>query len=124
MAAVAQPSVRPQMYVILFMARQAILLELLFVWRAAMAGLTSELAVRSAQRKSGLLTVIELPELPAVRRMAPRAVLAEVALVDVIFLMAVDALVPDVPVGTREMALLARHRHVQADQRELGQVVI
>src|SRR5205823_5803873 len=91
---------------------------------AAVARLAGELAVRAAERKPGLLAVVELPQLPAVLRVAAVAVLAEVALVHIILLVAVDALVADLAILAGEVTLLARHRHVQTDQREFRQVVI
>src|SRR6266566_2267223 len=49
------------------------------------------------------------------------AVLPEV---HVVFLVAVDALVADLAILAGEVTLLARHCHVQTDQREFRQVVI
>src|ERR1700730_19227719 len=106
------------------MTRQTILLELHFIRWLAVARLAGELAVRTAQGKSGLFAVIELPHFPAVRGVASSAVLAEVALVHVVLLVTVDALVADVAVLARQMALLAWNRDVQADQRKLREVVI
>src|SRR2546429_2555554 len=112
------------MHVVLLVTRQAVLLELHLIRWAAVARLAGELAVRAAERKSGLLAVVELPQLPAVLRMAALAVLAEIALVHVILLVAVDALVADLAILAGEVTLLARHRHVQTHQREFRQVVI
>src|SRR5512145_2301960 len=56
--------------------------------------------------------------------MAACAVLAEAALVHVIGLMAGEAFLADVLVSSSQVALLARHGNVQADQRKVAQVVI
>src|SRR5438552_2274526 len=112
------------MHVVLLVTRQAVLLELHLIRWAAVARLAGELAVRAAERKSGLLAVGELPQVPAVLRMAALAVLAEIALVHVILLVAVDAFVADLAILAGEVTLLTRHRHVQTDQREFRQVVI
>src|SRR5262249_48830829 len=50
--------------------------------------------------------------------------LAEVALVDVVLLVAVEAPAADVPVLARAVTLLARHRHMLADERKAGEVVV
>src|SRR3984893_7095990 len=112
------------MHVVLLMTREAILLELHLIGRLAVARLAGELAVGAAQGKSGLLAVIDLPHLPAVRRVASSAVLAQVALVHVVLLVTVDTLVADVAVLAGQMTLLAWKRDVQADQRKLREVVI
>src|ERR1700730_3010336 len=111
------------MDVVLLMARETILLELHFIGRSAVAGLTGELAVRTAQGKSGLLAVIKLPHFPAVRRVASGAVLAQVALVHVVLLVTVDTLVADIAVLAGQMTLLAGNRDVQADQGKFREVV-
>jgi hypothetical protein len=56
--------------------------------------------------------------------MATAAVLAKVAVVGVVALVAIDTGMADVAVLARQVALLARHGHVQADQRIAGEVVI
>src|SRR5207244_5069992 len=91
-------------------ARQAVLLELHLIRWAAVARLAGELAVRAAERKSGLLAVVELPQLPAVLRVAALAVLAEIALVHVILLVAIDAFVADLALlaGGGDVVVLAR----------------
>src|SRR5205823_540118 len=124
MAAVALAAVLPDVHVVLLMAREAIRLELHFVRWPQVAGLAGKLAVRTAQGKSGLLAVVELPHLPAVRRVASSAVLAQIPLVHVVLAMAVDTLLADVAVLAGQMTLLARNRDVQADQRKAREVVI
>src|SRR5258705_10300662 len=89
-----------------------------------MAALARELRVRAIELEAGFLAVVEIPDAPAVRRMATRAIGAEAALVHVIALVAVDALRADVAVGPRDVALLAGHGDVQADERKARQVVI
>src|SRR5947207_2426248 len=123
-AAITLAAVLPEVHVVLLVTRQAVLLELHLIRWAAVARLAGELAVCAAERKPGLLAVVELPQLPAVLRVAAVAVLAEVALVHIILLVAVDALVADLAILAGEVTLLARHCHVQTDQREFRQVVI
>src|SRR5256886_1396142 len=124
MAAVALAAVLPDVHVVLLMARETIRLELHFVRWPQVAGLAGKLAVRTAQGKSGLLAVVELPHLPAVRRVASGAVPAQIPLVHVVLAMAVDTLLADVAVLAGQMTLLARNRDVQADQRKAREVVI
>src|SRR2546429_3802605 len=112
------------MHVVLLVTRQAVLLELHLIRWAAVARLAGELAVRAAERKSGLLAVVELPQLPAVLRMAALAVLAEIALVHVILLVAIDAFVADLAILAGEGAVLARPPHVQTPPRGLCYVVV
>src|SRR5437660_6393255 len=112
------------MHVVLLVTRQAVLLELHLIRWAAVARLAGELAVRAAERKAGLLAVVELPQLPAVLRMAALAVLAEIALVHVILLVAVDAFVADLAILAGGVTLLARHRRVEDGQRDFPQVVV
>src|SRR5207302_9423917 len=107
------------MHVVLLVTRQAVLLELHLIRWAAVARLAGELAVRAAERKPGLLAMIELPQLPAVLRMAALAVLAEIALVHVILLVAVAAFVADLAILACEARFLARHRHVETGREEV-----
>src|SRR5207253_1901765 len=104
------------MHVVFLVTRQAVLLELHLIRWAAVARLAGELAVRAAERKAGLLAMIELPQLPAVLRMAALAVLAEIALVHVILLVAVDAFVGDLLVlpgeGPRGVARVVEARRL------------
>src|SRR5947207_13535618 len=110
-AAITLAAVLPEVHVVLLVTRQAVLLELHLIRWAAVARLAVEHAVRAAERKPGLLAVVELPQLPAVLRVAAVAVLAEFALVHIILLVAVDALVADLAVLAVEVDLLPLHRH-------------
>src|SRR5947207_97781 len=69
-AAITLAAVLPEVHVVLLVTRQAVLLELHLIRWAAVARLAGELAVRAAERKPGLLAVVELPQLPAVLRVA------------------------------------------------------
>ena len=87
-------------------------------------GGTFEPFVFAAERKSGLAVVIKLPHRPGVRRVANRAILSKRALMAVILLMAGDtALILETELVT-DMAMLAGHDAVHADQRELTDIVI
>lgn len=67
MAALALPPVLPQVHVILLVTGEAARVELHLVRRLLVAALAGELAVRSGERESGLLAMIEFPQPPAVR---------------------------------------------------------
>jgi hypothetical protein len=62
------------------------------VRRIAVASLALQFCVRAAQGKARSSSVIELPHIPSVRRMALAALLAHAALVHVLLCMAVDTL--------------------------------
>src|SRR5437764_15339017 len=105
MAAITLAPVLPEVHVVLLVTRQAVLLELHLIRWAAVARLAGELAVRAAERKPGLLAVVELPQLPAVLRVAAVAVLAEVALVHIIPLVPVYAHLADLAILARQAQL-------------------
>src|SRR5258705_8370474 len=123
-AALTLLPVLAEMNVVLQVAGNTGLRELHLVRRLAMAALADKLRVRAVELEARFLAVVEVPDAPAVRRMAARAVRAEAALVDVVALVAVDALRADVAIRARDMALLAGNGDVQADEREARQVVI
>src|ERR1700751_4896782 len=56
--------------------------------------------------------------------MTAGTLLAEVALVHVVFLVTIDAFLADVAIFARQVTLLARDRHVQSHEREAREVVI
>ena len=68
--------------------------------------------------------VIELPERPAIRVMTARAVIAERLLVYIVLAVAVRATRGNILEGRGGVTLLAGRGGMQADQRELGQVMI
>lgn len=80
--------------------------------------------MRSSQRKTRHARVIEFPDVPAVRRMAAVAFLAEAALVFIRRLMAVETFIGCLFVRRRQVALLARHDYVLPHEREVGEVMI
>jgi hypothetical protein len=88
------------------------------------AALAGQLAVRTRERKAGLLAMLEAPETPTVGRMAPGTLRPQVAVMDVVPLMAVVAAPDDIPILLRLVALLARNRYVQTHQRETREVMI
>ena len=66
MAALALPPVLTEVHVILLVTGEAARVELHLVRGLFVAALAGELAVRSGERESGLLAVIEFPQPPAV----------------------------------------------------------
>lgn len=91
---------------------------------AAMVAVSAgHVLVTTGQRKTSAC-MIEQPAIPAVRVVTSGAIAAESALVDVPRRMAVDAAARGFVEDLRDMALLAGHRGMQADQREDGQAMI
>ena len=72
----------------------------------------------------GVLVVIELPELPAVGVMAHGAAGAETSLVFVIRFVTADAVALGLLVDGRQMAVLAGHGGMHANEWEMTHVVI
>src|SRR5215472_3564612 len=103
-AAVALPPVLAEVHIVLGVARETILFQLDFIGWAPVAGLAGELAVCAREGESGLLAVVELPQAKAVRGVTAGAVLAEVAFVDVVLAVAVDAFLADVAIFARQVA--------------------
>src|SRR5882762_7385799 len=124
MAALALTPVLPEVHVILRVAGNAIRTELHLVGRLPVAVRAHELRVRAGERESGLLAVVEFPNAPAVRRVTPGAFLPQSPFVDIVLLVTLDAFVAHVFVLARDVALLARHRDMQAHEREFRQVVV
>lgn len=98
--------------------------QLYFTGRAFVTTGTLELAVRAGQRKLGGLVVIEFPDAPTIRRMTTGAVLTQATLMTVLRLMAAVAIALGVFELLCEMTLFARHRDMQTQQREVGEIVI
>lgn len=124
MAALALPAVLAQMHVILRMAIRARCFELQLLRGLLVTVSAGEFRVRANEGEVRFLAVVELPDAPAIRGMAARAVVAESPLVKVIRTVAVDAAFAGVLVSARHVTLLARHRHMQADEREGREVMV
>lgn len=124
MAPLALAAVLPQVHVILRVAVRARGIELHLVRGLLVTVSTDELGVCAGEREMCLLAVVELPDAPAIGGVAAGAVAAQATFVKIIWPMAVDATGAGILVRARDVTLLARHRHVQADEREAGQVVI
>lgn len=72
----------------------------------------------------GLTVVVEAPEGPAIRVVTQVAVGAQTAFVNVFGFMAVDTLQKRVFVFRRQVALFARDRRMQSDEREARKVMV
>lgn len=80
--------------------------------------------MRAGQREMRLLVVIELPQVPAIRRMAAVAMFAQPALMNIRFLVAVIAIRPGILELLRQMTLRTWHGDMQTHQRKISQIVI
>ena len=109
MATLALPPVLSEVYVVLLVTCEAGRVQFHLVRGTFVAAGAEELHVCSSQRESGLFAVVEFPDSPAVGRMALRAFLAQRSFVYILLLVAVDTVVPDVPVFLCDVALLAWH---------------
>lgn len=83
-----------------------------------------ELRVFAGQREFRLPVVIEIPDAPAVGRMAGGAVAAEAAFVYIAASMAGNAVVRGAGIRARGVALATSNDHVHAQQRERAEIVI
>ncbi len=83
-AAVAAPPELAQVHVVGRVAGRAVPPELRLARRSLMTGVALQAPVRAAQCEAALLLVVELPDVPGVRAVAARAVVAEVAAMHVI----------------------------------------
>ena len=92
--------------------------------RLLVAGRAAEFCVRSGERKTCLLAVIELPHAPPVRGVALLAFLSEATLVNIRLFVAPDARGVRHPERMSRMTLLAWNRNVQAKKRKFRQIVI
>jgi hypothetical protein len=123
-AALAQSAVLPEVDVVLLVAGKTGRIQFYLVRGLSMTPRAGKLGVRSCQGKTGLLAVIELPDVPPVRGVAVIAGLAQGPLVYVIAAVALDAGVASVLVLLRPVTLFAWHGNVQAEKRKARQVVI
>lgn len=113
-----------QMYVILRVTGDALLVELDLRGRLLMTARAAQLCVRAGEREARLLAVVELPHTPAVRGVALLAFLSEASLVNVGLFMALHAGRVRYLERPPRVALFAWDRNVQPEKRELRQVVI
>jgi len=123
-AALALSAVLPQVDVVLLVAGQACRIQFHFVRRLLVATRANELRVSAGEREARLLAVVEFPQTPAVRRVAFGARNAQRAFVNVVLLMAVDALETGITILPGGVALLARHSYVQTQQGIFREIVI
>ena len=86
--------------------------------------IAAQIPVFAVERKPGLLSVVEIPDSPAIRVVALVAGLPEHCLVFVVITMATDAILWCVLEGGRDMTLLARRRSVKAEKGEMGYIVV
>jgi len=112
MAAGAVSAKAAMMHVIARMAVAAILRQLHFIRRLHVTGLARDLGMRTLERKMGGLAMVELPELPTVRVVACGARFAQVAFMDIVTLVATDAISRGVAIGARGVAFLAADTRV------------
>jgi hypothetical protein len=114
----------PQVHIILRVARGAFRAQFHLRSRLAMAAGAIEPGVRSEQRETGLLAMIEIPPLPAVGGMALLALRSEVAFVGVVLLVAIDAFRACALEGFAAVTLIARDGDMQSQKRKLRQVMV
>jgi hypothetical protein len=124
MASLALPAEVAEVSVIILMAGDAVLRKLHDIRGLAMATRTVELPVCTGQAETRLLAVVELPDSPAIRRVATGALLAQAAFVHVGPGMAVIAAGFRILECLCQVALLARHGRVLTQQREIAEVVV
>ena len=105
----------PKMHVVLYVTRSAVACELDHGRGLAMALRALQLLMRAVQHEAGSALVIEGPDVPAVRRMAVLALLAQASLVLVGRLVAAVAARSGARIRRREMTLLAWHGDVLTD---------
>jgi len=92
--------------------------------RLAMAVTAAEFSVCARQGEVGTGSVVELPEVPAVRVVTGRAVIAKLRLVYVLGPVTADALLRCIAKRTTRVAFLTGNPDVKADQREPRKVVV
>jgi hypothetical protein len=114
----------PQVHIILRVARGALRAQLHLRSGLAMAPGAIQPGVRSEQRETGLLAMIEIPPLPAVGGMALLALRSQAAVVGVVLLVAIDAFRARELEGFVAVTLIARDGDMQAQKRKLRQVMV
>jgi hypothetical protein len=123
-ATLALPAEFPHMHIIFLVAADALSGQLDLLGRLAVAAATTQLGMRALQRKFSFLGVIELPLIPAIRRVASGTFPAQHSLVHVLRRMAADALLRRTLELLARMALRAGGKHVLADERIGGQIMV
>ncbi len=95
-----------------------------FFGRGCMAAIAGNGGVRTAQHKTGLRVVIELPRLPGRRIVASVALHAERAAMRVVACVAGNTVGPGVVECRRLMAIVTRYLRVRTEQRKAHQVMV
>jgi len=95
-----------------------------FFGRACVATIAGNNGVRTAQHKTGLRVVIELPRLPGRRIVASVALLAERTAMRIVACVAGDTVGPGVVECRRLMAIVTRYLRVRTEQRKAHQVMV
>lgn len=124
---VASAAVRPELPgvdVVLRVTRYAIRAQLELLRRPFVAGGAREARVSPRQRKVRLLRVVELPDSPAHRGMATRAVASEIPFMYIVRRMAVATAPRCIAKLAGEMTLLARYGGMKPGQREARAVMV
>jgi len=112
MTSLTLTSVLADVHVVVAMARRAFHREFDLVRRLFVATGASDFAVCAAQCEAGFLCVVEVPNVPAVRRVAIGALLAKSAFVDIVAGMAAVTVGWGALVSFAGVAIRARHCHV------------
>lgn len=113
-----------QVHVILRMTGYTLPAELDFGCRLFVTSRAAEFCVRAGEREARLLAVVEFPQAPAIRGVALLAFLSEASLVNIRLFVTAHAGRIVYPEGSALVALLARHRNVQAEKRKFREIVI
>lgn len=124
---VATPAVQPETTVVNILAFMTFTTDcwgLVGVCARSMTSITGEALVRSKKGVAGKFFVIELPEVPAIGRVAAMATLSERAFVMIVLLMTTYTVCVGTGKLVTDMAVLTGHHIVKADQREIGEMVI
>ena len=124
-ATLALPAELPLMLVIARMTGHAVLRNLQAGrFCLCVAGMAVKPGMGAVKRIVALTVVVEYPALPSIRIVAAGAGTAQPTFMIIVARMAVGAFDGGVAIGCAYMAPLARHQHVQADQRKARDVMI
>ena len=99
-------------------------LDLVGICAGGMTGITCQVLVRSQKRITRKILMIELPEVPGVGGMAAVALIPQRALVMVLAFVTTDTGACGAGKLIADMAVLAGHNVVQADQGKISKVVV
>jgi len=114
----------PGVHVIPRMTRSADHRRLDLVLRPDMAVGAADLGMSTQQRETSVRRMIEIPHLPAIRRMAFAAILAETAVVYVVFSVTAHTVLGRIVEALTGMTLAATDDDMQAGERILRLIVI